>query len=74
MPATNSSMRSAEGFIEETEGRPPQLANLVQHPAGEARVIDKIIRELMEVDEEFRRLVDRPSLHFAQGRHSGGGL
>lgn len=44
------------GIIEETEGRPPQLANWVEHPAGEARVIDKIIRELMEVDEEFRRL------------------
>ncbi|WP_172412562.1 UvrD-helicase domain-containing protein, partial [Raoultella ornithinolytica] len=44
------------GIIEETEGRPPQLANWVEHPAGEARVIDKIIRELMEVNEEFRRL------------------
>lgn len=44
------------GIIEETEGRPPQLANWVEHPAGEARVIDKIIRELMETNEEFRRL------------------
>lgn len=44
------------GIIEETEGRPPQLANWVEHPAGEARMIDKIIRELMEEKEEFRRL------------------
>lgn len=44
------------GIIEETEGKPPQLANWVEHPAGEARVIDKIIRELMEKDEEFRQL------------------
>lgn len=44
------------GIIEETEGRPPQLANWVEHPAGEARVIDRIISELMETDEEFRRI------------------
>src|SRR3546814_383283 len=44
------------GIIEETEGRPPQLANWVEHPAGEARVIDKIIRELMDTNEEFKRL------------------
>lgn len=44
------------GIIEETEGRPPQLANWVEHPAGEARVIDKIIRELMNTNEEFKRL------------------
>ena len=44
------------GIIEETEGKPPQLANWVEHPAGEARVIDKIIRELMDTNEEFKRL------------------
>lgn len=44
------------GIIEETEGRPPQLANWVEHPAGEARVIDKIIRELMDTSAEFHRL------------------
>ena len=44
------------GIIEETEGRPPQLANWVEHPAGEARVIDKIIRELMDTNDEFKRL------------------
>lgn len=44
------------GIIEEAEGRPPQLANWVEHPAGEARVIDKIIRELTETNEEFQRL------------------
>lgn len=44
------------GIIEETEGRPPQLANWVDHPAGEARMIQKIIHELMETDEDFRRL------------------
>lgn len=44
------------GIIEEVEGRPPQLANWVEHPAGEARVIEAIIRELMDTDQEFRRL------------------
>ncbi|TIM17377.1 MAG: DNA helicase UvrD, partial [Mesorhizobium sp.] len=34
------------GIIEEVEGRPPQLANWVDHPAGEGRVIEEIIRSL----------------------------
>lgn len=44
------------GIIQEIEGRPPQLANWVEHPAGEARAISEIIRELMEQDFEFLRL------------------
>ncbi|MES0179696.1 UvrD-helicase domain-containing protein [Mesorhizobium sp. M0025] len=43
-------------IIEEVEGRPPQLANWVEHPAGETRMIEKIILELMETDQEFRQL------------------
>lgn len=41
------------GIIEEAQGAPPQLANWVEHPAGEARVIEDIIREQMAVDAEF---------------------
>lgn len=44
------------GIIEEVEGRPPQLANWVDHPAGEAKVIEDIIRQLVETDPEFARL------------------
>ncbi|WP_088311475.1 UvrD-helicase domain-containing protein [Novosphingobium sp. B 225] len=42
------------GIIEETEGRPPQLANWVEHPAGEARVIDQLIKDLMVNDADYR--------------------
>ncbi|WP_266064310.1 UvrD-helicase domain-containing protein [Brucella intermedia] len=52
------------GIIEETEGRPPQLADWVDHPAGEAKVIENIIDELMRSDPEFARLwVDLLVLH-----------
>ncbi|RWP01598.1 MAG: DNA helicase UvrD [Mesorhizobium sp.] len=44
------------GIIEEVEGRPPQLANWVDHPAGEGRVIEEIIRSLVETDPQFARL------------------
>ena len=44
------------GIIEEVEGRPPQLANWVDHPAGEARVIEEVIQSLVESDPEFARL------------------
>ncbi|WP_287373503.1 UvrD-helicase domain-containing protein [Mesorhizobium sp.] len=44
------------GIIEEVEGRPPQLANWVDHPAGEAKVIEEIIQRLVETDPEFARL------------------
>lgn len=44
------------GIIKGVEGRPPQLANWVDHPAGEARVIEEIIRSLVETDPEFARL------------------
>lgn len=44
------------GIIEEARGRPPQLANWVEHPAGEARMVSMIISELMEANEEFRQL------------------
>lgn len=44
------------GIIEEAEGRPPQLANWVEHPAGEARVIEQIVEELRQSDQEFAAL------------------
>ncbi|MFC0804596.1 MULTISPECIES: UvrD-helicase domain-containing protein [Sinorhizobium] len=44
------------GIIEEVEGRPLQLANWVDHPGGEARVIGEIIQGLVETDPEFARL------------------
>ena len=44
------------GIIKEVEGRPPQLANWVGHPAGEARVIEEIIQGLVEADAEFARM------------------
>jgi DNA helicase-4 len=44
------------GIIEETEGRPPQLADWVEHPAGETRVIEAIIDELVRSDTDFARL------------------
>ncbi|GEC31532.1 MULTISPECIES: UvrD-helicase domain-containing protein [Sinorhizobium] len=44
------------GIIEEVEGRPPQLADWVEHPAGEARVIEEIIDELLRSDAEFAGL------------------
>lgn len=44
------------GIIEEVEGRPPQLANWVDHPAGETKVIEEIIQSLVETDPEFARL------------------
>jgi DNA helicase-4 len=44
------------GIIEEVEGRPPQLADWVEHPAGEAKVIEQIIDELLRSDAEFARL------------------
>ncbi|OWO92789.1 DNA helicase UvrD [Rhizobium esperanzae] len=44
------------GIIEDVEGRPPQLANWVDHPGGETKVIEEIIRGLVETDLEFARL------------------
>lgn len=44
------------GIIEEVEGRPPQLANWVEHPAGEIKVIEEIIQALVESDPEFARM------------------
>lgn len=44
------------GIIEETDGKPPQLADWVEHPAGEARVIEAIIDELVRSDTDFARL------------------
>jgi DNA helicase IV len=43
-------------IIEEVEGRPPQLAEWVEHPAGEAKVIEHIVEELLGSDPEFARL------------------
>ncbi|KAB0267264.1 UvrD-helicase domain-containing protein [Microvirga brassicacearum] len=44
------------GIIQEVDGRPPQLANWVEHPAGEAKAIEEIIVELASSDREFMRL------------------
>ena len=44
------------GIIEEVEGRPPQLADWVEHPAGEAKIIERIIEELLRSDPEFAEL------------------
>jgi len=44
------------GIIELVEARPPQLANWVEHPAGEARVIAKIIEDLMQSDAGFAKI------------------
>ncbi|MBM3928560.1 MAG: DNA helicase UvrD, partial [Sphingomonadales bacterium] len=43
-------------IIKEVEGRPPQMANWAESATGEARFIDDVIKELVETDEEFRRL------------------
>lgn len=52
------------GIIEEVEGRPPQLANWVDHPAGEAKVLEEIIQNLIDSDSEFGRLwIDLLVLH-----------
>ncbi len=52
------------GIIQDVEGRPPQLANWVEHPAGEAKVIEEIIRDLATTNEAFGRLwVDLLVLH-----------
>lgn len=44
------------GIIQEVEGRPPQLANWVEHPAGEAKAIEEIVQDLAKADSEFQRL------------------
>ena len=52
------------GIIQEIEGRPPQLANWVDHPAGETKVLEEIIRGLIDRDPEFGRLwIDLLVLH-----------
>lgn len=44
------------GVIREVEGRPPQLVDWAEHPAGEAKVTEQIIDELLRSDPEFARL------------------
>lgn len=44
------------GIIKQAHGRPPQLANWVEHPSGEARVIDQLISEQVQQNPEFRKL------------------
>jgi len=44
------------GIIQEVVGKPPQIANWVEHPAAEAKAIEEIIQKLMEADAEFKRL------------------
>ncbi|MFD1033125.1 UvrD-helicase domain-containing protein [Sphingomonas hankookensis] len=43
-------------IIKEVEGRPPQMVNWVESATGEARFVDGIIKDLVENDEDFRRL------------------
>lgn len=40
-------------IIEEVEGRPPQLASWVEHPAGEAKVLEGIVQRLIQTDSVF---------------------
>lgn len=44
------------GIIEQVLGRPPQLANWVEHSTGESRLIEQIIREQIEQNKEFHVL------------------
>ena len=44
------------GIIQEVEGKPPQIANWVEHPAAEAKAIEEIIQRLMQADADFRIL------------------
>lgn len=44
------------GIIQKVEGRPPQLANWVEHPAGEAKAIEEIIQDLSKASSEFQKL------------------
>ncbi|MDP2779530.1 UvrD-helicase domain-containing protein [Devosia sp.] len=44
------------GIIQEVEGKPPQIANWVEHPAAEAKAIEEIIQNLMKADADFNRL------------------
>lgn len=51
-------------IIQEVEGRPPQLANWVSHPAGEAKAIEEIIQELIGSDPKFKSMwIDLLVLH-----------
>ncbi|MBV0934787.1 UvrD-helicase domain-containing protein [Marinobacterium weihaiense] len=44
------------GIIQQVEGKPPQLANWVEHPAGESRLIEQMINELRQSDPVFLQL------------------
>lgn len=44
------------GIIEQVYGRPPQLANWVEHPTGESRLIEQMIQEQMDQNPEFRTI------------------
>jgi DNA helicase-4 len=51
-------------IIAQSEGRPPRLADWVDHPAGEAKVIEQIIDKLLKANPEFSRLwIDLLALH-----------
>jgi DNA helicase-4 len=43
-------------IIQQVEGKPPQLANWVEHPAGESRLIEQMINELRQNDPVFLQL------------------
>lgn len=44
------------GIIQEVEGKPPQIANWVEHPVAESKAIEEIIQKLMKADADFNRL------------------
>ncbi|WP_417583205.1 UvrD-helicase domain-containing protein [Nitrincola sp.] len=43
-------------IIQQVEGKPPQLANWVDHPAGESKLIDQMINELRQSNPVFEKL------------------
>jgi len=52
------------GIIKRVEGRPPLLANWVDHPVSEAKVIEEIIQGLVGSNPEFARIwIDLMVLH-----------
>ncbi|TCK02953.1 DNA helicase-4 [Marinobacterium mangrovicola] len=43
-------------IIEQVEGKPPQLANWAEHPAGESQIIEQLIDDLRLSNPAFQRL------------------
>jgi DNA helicase IV len=55
------------GIIEEVERHPPQLANWVDHPAGEVRVIEENHPKPRRDRSAIRSIVERPARGACQG-------